>query len=141
MRYIGVVVALLLAGCGNSESTREDLLSCISPDTATRATFYRLYGGGAAGWQTLHVEIQSSDLKPEVVLTMSHGYDVVLEWQDKSTLVISYPASAIVPQSKQSFGGGTVQLRPQDSKSGSLVGGSRCVAAQPVAAADGLAAR
>lgn len=141
MRCIGVVFALLLAGCGNSESTREDLLSCAYAGTETRAVFYRLYGGGAAGWQTLHVAIQSGDLKPEVVLTISHGYDVVLEWQDKSALTISYPASASVVQFKQSFGGVTIHLRPQDSKSGSLVGGSRCIVAQPVAAADGFAAR
>lgn len=141
MRYFAPVLVLLLAGCGKSEGTREDLLSCGNPGTTTRAVFYRLYGGGAAGWQTMHVAIQSESLKPEIVLTMSHGYDVELEWQDKSTLAIAYPSSANVVDSKQAFGGGTVHLRSHDSKSGSLASGSRCVAAQPGTAADGFAAR
>lgn len=130
MRHIGVVVALLLAGCSDADSTREDYLSCVYPGSTTRAMFYRLYGGGGAGWQTLHVAIQSERLKPEVVLTMTHGYDVELEWQGGSNLTIAYPASANVVESKPTFAGGTIRLRPLNSDGGTLAGGSRCIATQ-----------
>lgn len=133
MKFIVLLIlSSLLGGCG-STGTREDLLACKSRDGSLRAVFYRLYGGGAAGWQSLYVAVQHSTGPYVVVLGMTHGYDVTLEWRDNSALHIGYPSSATVFESKVTYGDGAVQIEPMPSTDGSLEGGDKCVLAQPSA--------
>lgn len=126
MKWFFVLLLVAPTGCEPMEMQRQALLSCASAE-GVQANFYRLYGGGATGWQTLHVSVQEKSAEPVVVLTMSHGYDVALKWESDTTLVVSYPASARVIDSKPSVAKIEVQLKPVPDSSGSLAGGSLCV--------------
>ncbi len=128
-----LLLTSILGGCGSTDSTREDILACKSRDGSLRAVIYRLFGGGAAGWQSFYVTVRHSTGPHVVVLGMNHGYDVTLEWRDNSALHIGYPSSATVFESKPTYGDGAVQIEPLPSTGGSLKGGSKCINGQPSA--------
>lgn len=129
MKWFFILLLVALTGCEPVEGQRQALLSCASAE-GVQANFYRLYEGGAAGWQTLHVSVQEKSAEPVVVLTMSHGYDVALKWGSDRALVVSYPASARVIESKPSAARVKVRLKPVPDSNGSLNGGSLCVVAK-----------
>lgn len=88
--------AVLLLSCGR---TVEVLLDCPSPDGTANATFYRVHGGGAAGWAFFRVSVRGSAeaLRPDTYqFAMRHGYDVRLTWRSPSALLIEYPDQAAV---------------------------------------------
>lgn len=124
-KWFFVLLPVALTGCEPNEVQRQALLSCVSAE-GVQASFYRLYGGGAAGWQTLHVSVQEKGAEPVVVLSMSRGYDVALRWESDTVLVVSYPQSARVIDSKPSVAKMTVLLKPVPDSGGSLTAGSQC---------------
>jgi hypothetical protein len=83
-----------------------DELSCPSPDGAVVAIFYRVFGGGAAGWQREGVTIQPSGqpLDPdESVLDLHSGFDVRMTWHDPDRLLVEYPNSARVDTMSEKY--------------------------------------
>lgn len=88
--------AFLLQGCSRSV---ERIFDCASADGEKVASFYRVFGGGAAGWQLMRVSLRREEETFEAddfIFEMSHGYDVRLEWSDSQSLVIGYPDTARV---------------------------------------------
>lgn len=105
-----IVLSLVIIACAREpdagpRGTREVYFECASPDRQRIASFYREYGGGAAGWQYEHVEVRSpDDAAPSVVLTLKQGYDVTLEWLSSDSLRIGYPSTARVDHWQDWFG-------------------------------------
>lgn len=99
---VPILASNIVSGC-KGESTRESLLTCPSPDGAHIAEFYRESGGGAAGWQAEYVSVRRADGEPTVILQMSRGYDVVLNWQSPTVLEIGYPDDARVVRWQSDF--------------------------------------
>lgn len=90
---------LLLAGSCNRLDTVELLLDCESPAGENLASFYRIYGGGAAGWQLLRVSIRANTQPFDAdsfVFQMTHGYDVRMQWQGEHHLRLQFPSEARV---------------------------------------------
>lgn len=103
------LLVAFFAGCGGEpgqpQGEREVYYECPAPGGNHVASFYREYGGGAAGWQYEHVAVRSpADATPSVVLTLKQGYDVTLEWFGPDELRIGYPSDARVDHWQSWFG-------------------------------------
>jgi hypothetical protein len=129
-----VVVAMFAAACGQ---VRQNMLQCSSPDGSHIATFYREYGGGAAGSQYEYVSVRKRSSDGEVVvLELKRGYDSILTWLSPMHLEITYPDTARVDHWQSWFAfessgnelrEGTTTLRTLHSKDGSFIGDkARC---------------
>lgn len=104
-KYLLVILTISLISSCSREKHTEKYFSCVSPNGNYKATFYREYGGGAAGWQYLYVSIKEKNDKPSVnVLKMSHGYSVSLEWLNEHELKIGYPSKASIHHWQNLFG-------------------------------------
>lgn len=93
-----IFTALIMLTCTScAEKHREDILKCVSPDKVYVATFYREFGGGAAGWQQEYVSLRRIDGgKEKVIFEMNHGYNIIFKWFSPMKLEIAYPDSARV---------------------------------------------
>jgi hypothetical protein len=121
--YVLIVVSSLSGSRGSVK--QETFLECPSPDSRYTARFYREFGGGAAGWQYMHVTVRESGTSTSsVVLTLNRGYDVTLTWREDATLLIGYPDSARVDHWQSWFGRmgeGRTELTVIPSRSGSFL--------------------
>jgi hypothetical protein len=101
----------------------EVIFRCKSADGRHVATFYREFGGGAAGFQYEFVSVEEVGGRTRDVLTLKGGYDARLHWKQPGLLEIGYPNTARVDQSRNSFGRrmeGRVELVPLPSRDGSF---------------------
>lgn len=111
---------LLLLACS---STVEEITTCPSPQGQKVASFFRVYGGGAAGWQVLRVSIRRAGepLKPDVfVFEMKHGYDTRLEWLSEDRLLVGYPNNASVESTTTSALGVEIAFKALPSREGTF---------------------
>lgn len=121
--WLAVLLGALVAqGCPQSV---EQIFECASRDGERIASFYRVFGGGAAGWQLMRVSVRPK-AEPfdadDFIFEMSHGYDVRLEWQDSQNLLIGYPGTARIEKTPGAVAEGVdISLRPFDSADGTFV--------------------
>lgn len=128
--FFTILLLIFFTSCGGHKE-RQDILKCISPDNMYVATFYREYGGGAAGWQQEYVSVlRTNGGKEIVVLEMNHGYDIVLTWVSPRKLEIGYPDSARIDHWQSHFDqklkglnlpNWTTELKPIKSEEGSFL--------------------
>lgn len=107
LRVVPIVIGLVLAACAG-ENFRV-LASCRSPDSSLVATFYRRFGGGAAGWQRVGVQIHGPSEAPNAngaPFEISHWRQVRIHWTSTGGLEIVYPRG--------------VEIWAQDSVAGSV---------------------
>ena len=111
----------MLASCAEKEVL--DVVS--SPSGKYIARFYRVYGGGAAGYQFLRIDVRSRDevfrYDDSHVFHMRHGYEVELKWTDDTHLVVGYPAKADVDKQETMKGDVSIEYRPRSDLSGVLL--------------------
>lgn len=77
--------------------TTEVIFECPSPNNKHIATFYRIYGGGAAGAQYLFVNLRKSSenfTSGDDFFEMAHGYDLRITWLNNDNIQIDYPSDA-----------------------------------------------
>lgn len=117
-RILFLTSIIVINGCERIGSRVDRVLECPSPNGHNVATFFRISGGGAAGFQDEYVSIRSAnaDFDPEraVVLHLGYGYQVRLTWEGNSLLRVEYPASASLrsaPVEQLTTDGGTFQIR------------------------------
>ena len=114
-----LIVSLLpmLTCCGALEES-EVFFECASPDGSKIATFYRVYGGGAAGYQYSRINIRNSDRPINLdsySFSMSHGGDASIQWKTNKSLVIGYPKYADIQKATGTIFG-TSQLYAPESE-------------------------
>ena len=109
----------LLASCGDSV---EVLMECPSPSGDLVASFYRVMGGGAAGWQLFRVEVRRREdqLKNDAAFEMQHAYGVRLEWSGDGMLTVGYPSSAVSPRHEAQVLGVKIEATPYPSEKGTF---------------------
>jgi len=123
-----VLSVLILVSCidmGQSDISKEVFFECKSSDGKYIASFYREFGGGAAGFQYEYVAVVGNDdVVPVVVMKLDGGYDVSLKWLGPEYLEIGYPESARVDHWQSWFGrmaNGKVIISSALSENGLLV--------------------
>ena len=130
--FCRVFVALGLASASGCGYEVERLVECPSPSGRYTATFYRIYGGGAAGFQYLHVNVRPAAApfdEQMYVLQLKGGYDARLIWNGDSALVVHYPSDARVDSAAPyAVLSDTLSVRysPQPGQDGQLAAGSGC---------------
>lgn len=104
LRAFGVLIALLLAGCGRA-NVIDVLLERPSPDGAVAAVLLSEGGGGAAGWTQDLIFLQPTSQRlnaepPEesVVLALNRGEGYLLRWESDNELIIdvAYSPGSVV---------------------------------------------
>ena len=89
-----IFVLVMIAPLSACERQQRTMLSCPSPDGRLVATYFALFGGGAAGWVIERIAIHPNGevLDPDrFVFAMRHGVDVRLHWKAPDVLLIEYP--------------------------------------------------
>jgi hypothetical protein len=94
---IGAVLVLtrcLPADSGGVEAQLDRSTDCVSPGGTAVATFYIIFGGGAAGFQEEYVNVRAHGDTLRLTSPMAnfgHVYDVRFEWPDDRHLTVRYP--------------------------------------------------
>ena len=97
---VSMIALVMLTSC---RRTTETIIECPSPDGTSRAVFYWIHGGGAAGSATFKLAVldRGEGLNSgRDVLVMRHGYDVHIRWNTGSELLVEYPNRAAVDMKK-----------------------------------------
>lgn len=107
---IALCSGLALVSCGELEI----LGTCPSPDGLSVATFFREYGGGAAGWQSMGVQVQRAREKFSArgaPFEFAHAYQVQLHWASDSHLEIRFPSDASIARNDPAAGSISIAYR------------------------------
>jgi hypothetical protein len=110
---------LALVSCGSST---EVLMECPSPSGKLVASFYRVMGGGAAGWQVFRVEVRKPKTQygSDSAFEMQYAYSVRLEWSGDESLTIGYPSSAGSVKHEAQSSDVTIEAKPLPSQNGTF---------------------
>ncbi len=96
--------SLTLASCLDlSDNSPHDVSidkEIASPDGKSVATFYIIFGGGAAGYVNTRLQIRPKNQpfkeNEKYVFDMSHSDEHQVEWKDNRHLIVVYPSDASI---------------------------------------------